>query len=92
MKNITIFFKDNGKGILLCFVISLPIWLLTKWLKPLEIVGAPIIAILAGMVISLILKGKSKYQNGIAFSSKKILQWAVVLLGFGLNLSTVGKV
>ena len=92
MKNIIEFFKDKGKGLLLCFAIAFPIWLLTRLIKPSEVVGAPILAILAGMVISLIIKDKSTFKNGIAFSSKKILQWAVVFLGFGLNLGTVGQV
>lgn len=36
-----------------------------------------------------ILNKKSSLQPGITFTSKKIQQYAVVLLGFGLNLSVV---
>ncbi len=92
MRQIINFFKDKGKGILLCFIIAFPIWILTKIFRPLEIVGAPILAILAGMVITQFLKDKTVFKEGITFTSKKILQWAVVLLGFGLNLATIGKV
>ena len=28
-------------------------------------------------------------ESGIRFTSKKILQWAVVLLGFGMNLAVI---
>ena len=41
------------------------------------------------MILTLLMKDKSAFQSGIAFTSKKILQWAVILLGFGLNLSVV---
>ena len=35
---------------------------------------------------------KVKLQSGITFTSKKILQYAVILLGFGMNLSEIAKV
>lgn len=57
--------------------------------KSLSIVGGPVIAILLGMVITSFLKDKSKLQKGINYSAKKILQYAVILLGFGLNLSVI---
>ena len=41
------------------------------------------------MVITLLIKDKSRFQGGITFTSKKILQYAVILLGFGMNLSVV---
>ncbi len=46
-------------------------------------------AILAGMLLALLIKDKSRTQAGIAFTSKKILQAGVVLLGFGMNLRVV---
>lgn len=49
----------------------------------------PVFAILIGMVINLILKNKTVLQPGITYTSKKILQYAVILLGFGLNLSVI---
>lgn len=80
------FIKKNWQGILLCLAISIPSWFLGKLLP---VIGAPVFAIIAGMIITLILKNKEKLQPGITFTSKKILQYAVILLGFGLNLSTV---
>lgn len=80
------FIKKNFSGILLCLAISVPSWFLGKLLP---VVGAPVFAIIAGMTVTLFLKNKDKLQSGITFTSKKILQYAVVLLGFGLNLSTV---
>ena len=78
--------KEKVPGLLLCFLIALPSWLLGK---AFPVIGGPVIAILAGMIITLILKDKGLFQAGITFTSKKILQWAVILLGFGLNLSVV---
>lgn len=86
------FIKDKGYGLLLCLVIALPMWLLTKNIHALEIVGAPILAILVGMLLPSSFKEKALFSNGVKFTSKKILQGAVVFLGFGLNLATVGKI
>lgn len=46
-------------------------------------------AILIGMMLTLFIKDKSQLENGIKYTSKKILQYAVILLGFGLNLQVV---
>ena len=56
------------------------------------VVGGPVFAILIGMVVSTGLHDRERFQAGIAFTSKKILQYAVILLGFGLNLSEIAKV
>ena len=76
----------NWKGILLCFAIAVPSWFLGKQF---EIIGGAVIAIIAGMIITLFWKEKGVFEGGIKFTSKKILQWAVILLGFGLNLGVV---
>lgn len=80
------FIKKNCLGIVLCLVISIPSWFLGKQFP---IIGGAVISILLGMVVALILKDKSKFEAGIKFTSKKILQWAVILLGFGLNLNVI---
>lgn len=76
----------NWKGILLCFLLAIPSWFLGKRF---EIIGGAVIAIIVGMVITLFWKNKGVFEGGIKFTSKKILQWAVILLGFGLNLGVV---
>lgn len=83
---------ESMKGILLCLVIALPSWLLVQAVPSLELIGAPVIAILAGMAAGSLIKEKSPYRSGITFVSKKILQYAVILLGFGLNLTTIRQV
>ena len=60
-----------------------------------EVIGAPVFSILIGMIITLInedLVSKGQLKDGIKFTSKKILQWAVIILGFSLNLGTIAKV
>lgn len=80
------FLKKNAKGLLLCMLIAVPSWFLGKQFP---IIGGAVIAIIAGMVITLFIKDKSAFERGIKFTSKKILQWAVVLLGFGMNLAVI---
>lgn len=80
------FMKDNGKGIALCLCIAVPSWFLGKQFP---IIGGAVIAILAGMILTIFIKNKTPFETGIKFTSKKILQWAVILLGFGLNLRVI---
>ena len=55
------------------------------------IIGGPVFGIIIGMIITVFYKNKAKTQTGITFTSKKILQYAVILLGFGMNLSSIAK-
>lgn len=80
------FLTKNWKGILVCLCIAVPSWFLGN---AFPIIGGAVIAIIAGMIITMFIKDKSPLEAGIKFTSKKILQWAVVLLGFGLNLSVI---
>jgi len=78
--------KEKWKGILLCLIIAVPSW---KLGKKFPIIGGPVISILAGMIITMFIKDKSAFDGGIKFTSKKILQWAVILLGFGLDFGVI---
>lgn len=80
--------KNNALGVALCLVIALPAYYLGKQLP---LIGGPVFAILMGMVITFLIKDKTKVQNGITYTSKKILQYAVILLGFGMNLGDIVK-
>lgn len=83
------FLKKNGFGMLVCLAIALPAWLLGQRF---EVVGGPVFAILIGMVIALFWRDQGRARAGITYTSKKILQLAVVLLGFGMNLKSVLEV
>ena len=80
------FLKKNYSGILVCLVIAIPAWFLGK---AFPVVGGPVIAILAGMLITMFWKDKGKATSGIKWTSKIILQTAVVFLGFGMNLGVI---
>ena len=79
------------RGVALCLGIALPAWFLGKQF---EVVGGPVFAILIGMVLALVLRGRStaSFGAGVKFTSKKVLQYAVILLGFGLNLGQIAQV
>ena len=86
--------RDFGKlwrGALFALVIAVPAWLLGKRF---EVVGGPVFAILIGMVLALLVSGDKgePLAAGVKFTSKKVLQWAAVLLGFGLNLAQIAQV
>lgn len=89
------FLKEKCPGMLICVVIA-AIATILGGLKigsfSLEVIGAPVFAILIGMIITLIqpkLATHKLLSGGIRFTSKKILQWAVIILGFSLNLGTI---
>lgn len=80
------FIKKNGAGLLLCLVIAVPSWFLGQ---AVPVIGGPVFAILIGMVITLVLAKRDPFAPGINYTSKKILQAAVVFLGFGMNLTEI---
>lgn len=80
--------KARWKGVACCFIMAIPAWLLGKRV---EVVGGPVFAILFGMVLALVVPGEKRapLTPGVTFTSKKILQYAVILLGFGMNLKEI---
>ena len=82
------FIKRNYQGLLLCFLIGIIACLLGKTFS---IIGGPVFAILLGLLIALFPR-KDHFESGITFTSEKILQYAIVLLGFGMNFIEIFKV
>ena len=78
--------QSRFPGLLLCLAIASLAWLLGYQLP---LIGAPVFGIFIGMLVALWHKNRQYTQAGIAFSAKLVLQAAVVLLGFGLNLKQV---
>lgn len=76
-------------GIFVCAAIALGCTFLGQ---AFPLIGGPVFGILAGMAIALVWKRRDRTSQGITFTSKKILQYAVILLGFGLNLAEVVRV
>lgn len=90
--------KSMIPGIVICLVVAVVATFLGNLEiggVKLDVIGAPVFAILIGMIITLVMPdfaSKELFQTGIKFTSKKILQWAVIILGFTLNLATIAKV
>ena len=89
------FIKKKSLGILISAIIA-GISTLLAGVKiggfSFDIIGAPVFAIIFGMIITLIapkLASSPNVKEGITFTSKKILQYAVIILGFSLNIQTV---
>ena len=78
--------QKKWKGLAFCLLLAVPSRFLGKMFP---IIGGAVIAIIAGMVIAVFMKNKDGLEDGIKFTSKKVLQWAVILLGFGMNLNVV---
>lgn len=81
-------FKQNWAGLLVCLAIAIPSWLLGE---AFPVIGGPVIAILLGMIVALFWTEQGAAATGIKFTSKVLLQTAVVLLGFGLDLGVILK-
>jgi uncharacterized integral membrane protein (TIGR00698 family) len=82
------FIKQNLSGILFAFVIAL----LSNYLGSLfPIVGGAVFGIVIGIIINNFIGKPKSLEKGITFTSKKILQWAIIVLGAGLSLTQVWK-
>ena len=82
------FIRKNGAGILLCLAIAIPSWIIGQRFP---VVGGAVIGILAGMAVTVFWKNKGPAEGGIRWTSKYILQTAVVLLGFGMDLGVIAE-
>ena len=69
--------NERGPGLLLCLCIAIPCWMLGR---ALPVIGGPVFAIVSGMIVTLFIRDRSTLQSGITFVSKKVLQYAVILL------------
>jgi uncharacterized integral membrane protein (TIGR00698 family) len=80
--------KTRLPGILFVSLVSIPAWLLGNHFP---VVGSPVLGILSGMLLAFY-KRPENLEQGISFTAKKLLQYSIILLGFGLNLLVIFKV
>lgn len=80
--------KKYGTGIVYVLAIAFVAYLFGH-LVP--VVGGPAFGLLLGIVVSHTVGRSDRAADGIVFCSKKILQWAIILLGCGLSLTQVWK-
>ena len=86
---------NNIKNIIPGFVTALLIAAIAKWLEsllPVHLIGASVIALFIGMLINQIKKPGKTMTIGLKFTSKKILKFAIILLGASLSIGTILEV
>lgn len=77
------------------FIIALAIAAFSKWIEsllPIHVIGASVIALFIGMIINQIKNPCEIITVGLKFTSKKILKFAIVLLGASLSIGTILQV
>ncbi|MDF2537229.1 MAG: putative protein family [Herbinix sp.] len=72
-------------GIFTSVFIAVPAYFLGQQFK---LIGGSVFAILLGMLLAFI-KRPEFMEAGIRFTSKKILQYSIILIGFGMNLKSI---
>lgn len=80
---------ETVPGLLIALLIALIAYLL-GWLVP--VVGGPVFGITLGILVATLIKMPAPFGNGLKFTSKYILQLAVILLGFEMNMAAVIRV
>ena len=83
------FVRKNAPGILICLVIAVPALAAGPAVRG---GGRPGVRHPHRHGDRPVLEGSGGAKSGITYTSKKILQLAVVLLGFGMNLGSVLQV
>ena len=72
--------------------LSVVIALLACWLEsllPIHLIGSAVIAMFVGMFLNQYLCKTSVFSSGLKFTSKKLLKFAIILLGLSLNITTI---
>ncbi|NOV00991.1 YeiH family protein [Paenibacillus planticolens] len=81
-------FRSYGPGLLLVLVLAAA----AQWIGSLiPLIGGPVFGIVFGIILNHTYGKPANSLQGILFTSKKVLQWAIICLGAGLSLSQVWK-
>ena len=74
------------------FILVITIAFVARFLEgllPVHLIGASVIALFLGMIINHFKRPGEVLAPGIRFTSKKILKFAIILLGASLNIATI---
>lgn len=77
------------------FILSLMIAFIARWLEsllPIHLIGASVLALFIGMIINHFRKPGETISVGLKFTSKRILKFAIILLGASLSIGTILEV
>ena len=81
--------NDKLPGLVLAIIIAI----ISHYLGgQLPLVGGPVFALILGIVVNLFIKSDVKFQAGLNFTSKKLLKFAIILLGFSLSIGQILEV
>lgn len=58
-------------------------------LFPIHIIGAAVIAMFIGVLLNPLVKKTTLLNAGLKFTSKRILKFAIIILGLSLNINTI---
>lgn len=61
-------------------------------LLPIHLIGGAVIAMFLGMVVNYFIGKNTVLAPGVKFTSKKLLKFAIILLGLSLNINTILQV
>ena len=75
-------------GVMLSAAIAIVATLIES-LLPIHVIGAAVIAMFLGMIINAVIKKPKALAPGLKFTSKKLLKFAIILLGLSLNIMTI---
>ena len=78
-------------GILLSMAIALLACCLES-LLPIHLIGSAVIAMFVGMFLNRYSCKMPVFSSGLKFTSKKLLKFAIILLGLSLNITTILQV
>ncbi len=80
--------KNKVIGIFLGLLVAV-IAVFIENIMPIHIIGGSVIALFIGMAINFFWNDVLKYKSGLDFVSKRVLKFAIILLGASLSVSTI---
>lgn len=82
-------FRRRLSGLIVSFTVAL----LALWLGGfVPLIGSSLLAMLLGIVLNHRFGIKSSWEVGLAYSSKQLLQWAIIILGLTFSIREVSEV
>lgn len=85
------FIKKNTAGILLTAALGVVSVIISEYI-PYHLISAGVFAMIIGMILNPVVSNRNYFNAGIGFVSKKVLKFAIILMGLRLSFSQVFQV